>query len=221
MVVCYHLLGEKGMCKCKIFESAEMISGRIYKKLLTLQGGCSTWKKGRLSYLHVIYIIYWIIYHSLLAVVHTKCCLCHILNVYMYLALVWTFFSMDLPLQSLNGTALLQLFIIQYLTFKNSYYGKFYFFTLFFLKDFLTIPLCLLSPKQLNCLFVKDPFSQYILGIWLKLFKIYTLFFLPSFYKYSLSICSVSGTIIHAGNKWTSQWTSQTRSLLLSLHFSQ
>lgn len=140
----------------------------------------------------------------------------------MYLALVWTFFSMDLPLQSLDGTALLQLFIIQYLTFKNSYYGKFSFFTLFFsLKDFLTIPLCLLFPKQLNCLFVKDPFSQYTLRIWLKLFKIYTLFFLPSFYKYSLSICSVPGTIIHAENKWTSQWTSQTRSLLLSLHFSQ
>ena len=84
----------------------------------------------------------------------------------MYLALVWTFFSTDLPLQSLNGTALFQLFIIQFLTFKNSYYGKFSFFTLFFfLKDFLTIPLFLLFPKQLNCLFVKDPFSQYILGI--------------------------------------------------------
>lgn len=215
--------GEKGMYKCKIFGSAEIISGRIYKKLLTLQGGCSTWEKGRLSYLHVINIIYWIIYHSLLVVVHTKCCLCHILNVYMYLALVWTFFSSDLPLQSLNRTALFQLFIIQFLTFKNSHYGKFSFFTLsVFLKDFLTIPLCLLSPKQLNCLFVKGPFSQYILGIWLKLFKIYTLFFLPSFYKYSLSICSVSGTIIHAGNKWTSQWTNQTRSLLLrSFYFSQ
>ena len=222
VVVCYHLLGEKGRYKCKIFESAEIISGRIYKKLLTLQGGCSTWEIVRLSYLYIIKIIYWIIYHSLLAVVHTKCYLCHILNVYMYLALVWTFFSTDLPLQSLNGTALFQLFIIQFLTFKNSYYGKFSFFTLFFfLKDFLTIPLFLLFPKQLNCLFVKDPFSQYILGIWLKSFKIYTLFFLPSFYKYSLSICSVSDTIIHAGNKWTSQWTSQTRSLLLrSLHFS-
>lgn len=153
------------MCKCKIFESAEMISGRIYKKLLTLQGGCSTWKKGRLSYLHVIYIIYWIIYHLLLAVVHTKCCLCHILNVYMYLALVWTFFSTDLPLQSLNGTVLLQLFIIQYLTFKNSYYGKFYFFTLvFFSKISLLYHYAYFSPNNWIVSLSRTPFLNILLG---------------------------------------------------------
>lgn len=165
VVVCYHLLGEKGMYKCKIFESAEIISGRIYKKLLTLQGGCSTWEKGRLSYLYIINIIYWIIYHSLPAVVHTKCYLCHIVNVYMYLALVWTFFSTDLPLQSLNGTALFQLFIIQFLTFKNSYYGKFSFFTLFFSsKISLLYHYSYFSPNNWIVFLSRTPFLNIFLG---------------------------------------------------------
>ena len=54
------------------------------------------------------------------------------------------------------------LFNFQHL--KNTYYRKFPFFTLYFLKDFFTIPLCLFFPKQLNNLFVKNPFPQILLG---------------------------------------------------------
>ena len=80
----------------------------------------------------------------------------------MYLALVWTFFSTDLPLQSLNGTALFQLFIIQFLTFKNSYYGKFSFFTLFFPQRFPYYTIILNFPQTTELSLCQGPlFSIY------------------------------------------------------------
>lgn len=89
-VVCYHLCGEKGIYKCKIFEIREIISGKIPKKLLTLQRHYSPGEKGTLSQLSLHYLL-----NNLPFTTGSSSCKmlpCHILNVTMNLALVWTFY---------------------------------------------------------------------------------------------------------------------------------